>query len=67
MKPNGSAVAITGVTTAAVLLAVDLLGHRIHLSSDDVGYVLLLSNAFTHTVKPYVAALASKVLPKIPA
>jgi hypothetical protein len=65
MKPTGSPVATTGVITAAVLLAVDLLGHRVHLSADDVGYVILLSNAAGHTVKPYFAALANKVLPNV--
>lgn len=60
--PGGSAVATSGVTTAAVLLALDILSHNhVHLSENDVGYVLLLANAFSHSVRPYLGVLANRL------
>jgi hypothetical protein len=61
-----TAVATTGVTTAAVLLGTDILSHyHIHLYEQDVGYAILLANSFAHYAKPYVAALLAKVFPNV--
>jgi hypothetical protein len=62
MNNMPSAVATSGVTTAAVLLGLDILSHNhVHLSENDVGYVRLLANAFSHTVCPYIRAVANKL------
>jgi hypothetical protein len=61
-----TAVATTGVSTAAVLLLTDVLSHyHLPLSETDLGYVLLLVNTAAHAVKPYVGALLRKVLPPV--
>jgi hypothetical protein len=63
---TSTAVATTGVSTAAVLLLTDVLAHyHMPLSEADLGYVLLVVNAASHAVKPYVGALLRKVLPPV--
>ena len=64
--PASSAVATTGVATAAVLLGTDILSHyHIQLTEQDVGYAILLSNSFAHYVKPYIVAPLNKVFPNV--
>jgi hypothetical protein len=64
--PASTAVATTGVTTAAVLLGTDILGHfHIQVSEQDVGYAILLINSAAHFLAPYVASLLSKVFPNV--
>ena len=61
-----TAVATTGVATAAVLLGTDILSHyHIYLSEQDVGYAILLGNSFAHYAKPYLAAFLAKVFPNV--
>jgi hypothetical protein len=58
---TSTAVATTGVSTAAVLLLTDVLTrYHIPLSQADLGYVLLLANAAAHAVKPYAGALLAQ-------